>query len=173
MRRLATSLFWPDENPDFGTSPSLQPNPHKPMKPVLTLLAALLLTGTAASAQQLLAMTNPPATAAAKTAPAAIKWEKTTQQFGEIKQGTPVTATFTFTNKSKAPVLLAEVHGSCGCTVPAWSKEPIMPGKSSVITATFNAASPGAFNKTVTVTTSADATPQVLTLQGVVVAKAE
>jgi hypothetical protein len=142
------------------------------MKSVFTILAALLLTGTAASAQQLLALNTPPA-AGAKAAPAAIKWEKTTQQFGEIPQGVPVTASFTFTNKSKAPVLLADVHGSCGCTVPAWSKEPIMPGKSSVITATFNAANPGAFNKTVTVTTSADATPQVLTLQGVVVAKAE
>jgi hypothetical protein len=142
------------------------------MKSVFTILAALMLTGTAASAQQLLAMNTPPA-AASKAASAAIKWEKTTQQFGEIKQGTPVTAMFTFTNKTKAPVVLADVHGSCGCTVPAWTKEPILPGKSSVITATFNAANPGAFNKTVTVTTSADATPQVLTLQGVVVAKGE
>jgi len=140
------------------------------MKSILPLLAALLLTSTAAPAQQLLALNTPPA--AAKPAPAAIKWEKTTQQFGEIKQGTPVTASFTFTNQGKTPVLLAEVHGSCGCTVPAWSKAPIMPGQSSVITATFNAAAAGPFNKTVTVTTNADATPQVLTLQGVVLAGA-
>ncbi|HEX8329142.1 MAG TPA: DUF1573 domain-containing protein [Hymenobacter sp.] len=145
------------------------------MKSVLSLLAALLLTSTAASAQQALAMnTSAPASGSFSTAPAAIKWEKTTHQFGEIKQGVPVTASFTFTNKSKAPVLLADVHGSCGCTVPAWSKEPILPGKSSVITATFNAANPGAFNKTVTVTTNADgAGPQVLSLQGTVVANAQ
>ncbi|WP_052733132.1 DUF1573 domain-containing protein [Hymenobacter terrenus] len=143
------------------------------MKSVLTLLAALLLTSTAASAQQALAMnTSAPTSGNLFTAPAAIKWEKTIHQFGEIKQGVPVTASFTFTNKSKAPVLLSDVHGSCGCTVPAWSKEPILPGKSSVITATFNAANPGVFNKTVTVTTNVDgAGPQVLSLQGTVVGK--
>ena len=145
------------------------------MKSIFTLLAALLLTGTAASAQQALAMnTSAPTAASSAAAPAALQWEKTTQQFGEIKQGVPVTASFTFTNKSKAPVLLANVQGSCGCAVPAWSKEPILPGKSSVITATFNAANLGAFNKTVTVTTTAEgAAPQVLSLQGTVVAKAE
>ena len=143
------------------------------MKSGLALLAALLLTGTAASAQQLLAVNTPPAAGAAKAAPVAIKWEKTTVRFGEIEQGVPVTAAFTFTNKSKAPLLLAEVHGSRGCTVPAWSKETILPGKSSKITATFNAANAGSFNKTVTVTTNADDAPQVLTLQGVVVVKSE
>jgi hypothetical protein len=145
------------------------------MKPV-TILAALLLAGTAASAQQLLALTTPAiAIPARSTAPSAIAWEKTTHQFGDIKQGVPVTATFKFTNKSKTPVVLADVHGSCGCTVPQWSKEPVQPGKSSIITATFNAASAGPFTKTVTVTTNVDdaSGPQVLMLQGTVLAKAE
>ncbi|MGI4875340.1 MAG: DUF1573 domain-containing protein [Janthinobacterium lividum] len=141
------------------------------MKPVI-LLAALLVAGPAAHAQQALAL-NTPAPLAHAPFPAAITWERTTHQFGEIKQSVPVTASFTFTNRSQKPVLLTDVHGSCGCTVPAWSKEPVLPGKSSVVTATFNAANPGAFTKTVTVATSADtAGPQVLQLQGTVVAKA-
>ena len=130
------------------------------MKPFF-FLAALLVSG-AAAAQQ-------PATPVAAAAPSVLKWQQTTQQFGSIKQGVPVTATFRFTNKGKVPVLLTNVQGSCGCTVPAWSHEPVGPGKSSVVSATFNAAHPGAFLKTVTVTTSADtAGPQVLTLQGTV-----
>jgi hypothetical protein len=138
------------------------------MKSVFTILAALLLTGATASAQQLAPM-KPAKAASAQSATSALKWEKTAHQFGEIKQGVPVTATFKFTNKSKQPVLLSNVQGSCGCTVPTWSKAPVMPGKSSVITATFNAANPGAFNNTVTVTSNADTNgPQVLTLQGTV-----
>ncbi|MBO2008765.1 DUF1573 domain-containing protein [Hymenobacter negativus] len=145
------------------------------MKPV-TILAALLLAGTATSAQQLIALNTPAITSPARSAaPTAIAWEKTAHQFGDIKQGVPVTATFKFTNKSKTPVLLADVHGSCGCTVPQWSKEPVLPGKSSIITATFNAANAGPFTKTVTVATNVDdiSGPQVLTLQGTVLAKAE
>ena len=131
------------------------------MKPFF-LLAALLVSG-AAAAQQ------PAAPAPVAAAPSVIKWQQTSQQFGSIKQGVPVTATFRFTNTGRVPVLLTNVQGSCGCTVPAWSHEPVAPGKSSVVSATFNAAHPGAFTKTVTVTTSADtAGPQVLTLQGTV-----
>jgi hypothetical protein len=145
------------------------------MKSALTLLAALLLTGTAASAQKTIAMKPVQAAkpAAGKAAASPLKWKKTEHQFGEIKQGVPVTASFSFTNTTKKPVLLVNAFGSCGCTVPSWSKDPILPGKSSVITATFNAANPGAFNKTVTVTSNADTNgPQVLTLSGTVVPSA-
>lgn len=139
---------------------------------VFFLLAALVLSSYVAPAQSALALNTAAPAPGPKAASAAIKWASTTRQFGEIPQGVPVTATFKFTNTSKTPVLLADVHGSCGCTVPTWSKEPVLPGKSSVITATFNAASAGAFNKTVTVTTNADTNgPQVLTLQGTVLAK--
>ena len=72
--------------------------------------------------------------------------------FGKIKQGTPVTHEFKFTNTGKVPMMITNVAASCGCTTPDWSKEPIAPGGKGFIKATYNAASVGAFNKAVTVT---------------------
>jgi hypothetical protein len=102
---------------------------------------------------------------------AVIKWKETTHQLGEIKQSVPAIVEFEFKNISKVPVILTKVQGTCGCTATAYDKEPIQPGKSSKITATYNAANLGTFNKTVTVTTNADETTHSLTLQGTVVAK--
>lgn len=72
--------------------------------------------------------------------------------FGKIKQGSPVTHEFKFTNTGKVPMIITNVQASCGCTTPDWSKEPIAPGSKGFIKATYNAASAGAFNKAVTVT---------------------
>ena len=72
--------------------------------------------------------------------------------FGKIKQGTPVTHEFKFTNSGKVPMIITNVQASCGCTTPDWSKEPVPPGGKGFIKATYNAASVGAFNKAVTVT---------------------
>ncbi len=102
-----------------------------------------------------------------------VKWNKTEYDFGTIPQGVPAVATFDFENTGKAPLVLSNVVGSCGCTVPSWPKEPIMPGKKNKISATYNAASPGAFTKTVTVTLQNSAQPVVLTIKGTVAEKSE
>lgn len=86
-----------------------------------------------------------------KTDVAVFAWDNTTHDFGKIKQGTPVTHEFKFTNTGKVPLIITEVKASCGCTTPAWTKEPVMPGGQGFIKATYSAASVGAFNKTVTV----------------------
>ena len=93
-----------------------------------------------------------------QTAPAAnadlavATFEAQNFDFGKIKQGTPVTHEFKFTNSGKVPMIITNVAASCGCTTPDWSKEPIAPGQKGFIKATYNAASVGAFNKAVTVT---------------------
>ena len=94
-----------------------------------------------------------------------LKFEETIHKFGEIPQGVPATANFEFKNTGKEPVILKDVKASCGCTAPTWPKEPILPGKKGTIGAQYNAAAPGPFTKTVTVTTGAGETI-VLTIQG-------
>ena len=106
-----------------------------------------------------------------KVVDATISWKTDTIDVGDIPQGTPKVIIFEFTNTSDKAVLVSSVQGSCGCTATDYSKEAIAPGKSATIKATYNAANVGAFTKTVTVTTTADATPKVLTLKGVVIAK--
>jgi Protein of unknown function (DUF1573) len=100
---------------------------------------------------------------------AAFQWVETEHNFGKITQGKPVTATFKFTNRGETPLIIKDARGSCGCTGVEFPKEPILPNTSGVINATFNAASAGAFNKTVTVESNAEGGMVVLSISGEVV----
>ena len=100
---------------------------------------------------------------------ASILWKAESVDVGEIPQGTPKAIIFEFKNSGNTAVVIKTVQGSCGCTATDYTKEPILPGKTAKVTATYNAANKGAFTKTVTVTTSAEAAPKVLTLRGTVI----
>lgn len=54
-----------------------------------------------------------------------MKFEKDEFNFGTIKQGDKVEYAFQFVNTGKDPLIITEAHGSCGCTVPEWPKEPL------------------------------------------------
>jgi hypothetical protein len=72
--------------------------------------------------------------------------------FGTIPEGPAVTYDFEFKNIGKEPIILSGVQASCGCTTPTWTKEPIAPGKSGKVSATYNTQGrPGSFVKTITV----------------------
>jgi hypothetical protein len=110
------------------------------------------------------------AVSVAMTIPSAVfNWGKSTHDFGRIMQGKPVTAEFTFKNSGELPLVINHAQGSCGCTGVNYPKEAIMPGQSATIKATFNAAAPGAFNKTVTVESNAEGGVQTLYIKGEVV----
>ncbi|MEN2413793.1 DUF1573 domain-containing protein [Flavobacterium mesophilum] len=98
-----------------------------------------------------------------------IVWKAETIDVGQIPQGTPKAIVYEFKNTGKTAVVITNVQGSCGCTATDYTKEPIQPGKTAKVTATYNAANKGAFTKTVTVTTSAETTPKILTLKGTVI----
>ncbi len=100
---------------------------------------------------------------------AEIQFEETLHDFGNIKEGTQATYEFKFKNIGKGPLLLSDVHVSCGCTTPVWSKEAIDPGKTGTITAIFDSKGrPGVFNKFITVTSNAKTSPVTLTIKGFV-----
>ncbi len=99
---------------------------------------------------------------------AKVSWAAETHDFGEIQKGKPVSVEFSFTNTGNEPLLIADVIPSCGCTVPDYSKEPITPGKSSVIKVTYNASTVGAFTKTITVNFQDAALNKVLNIKGTV-----
>ena len=93
-------------------------------------------------------------------------WNETTHDFGKIPVSVPASVTFTVKNDGKAPLLISAARSSCGCTVAEYTKEPIKPGESGIVTATYNAAHAGPFNKTVTVTFDGIANPDVLSIKG-------
>ncbi len=86
-----------------------------------------------------------------KVPDASFKWESLVHDFGTIKRNIPVSHKFTFTNNGDAPIVISSVQASCGCTVADYSKDPIPPGAEGFVSATYNAAAVGAFNKSVTV----------------------
>ncbi len=94
-----------------------------------------------------------------------MKFNTDVHDFGTIPEGGAVSYDFEFKNISKEPIVLSNVQASCGCTTPTWPKEPVAPGKSAKITATYNTAGrPGGFNKTITVTSNAGV--KVVTIRG-------
>jgi hypothetical protein len=100
---------------------------------------------------------------------AAFSWVQTVFDFGSIRQNVPVTHTFNFTNNGNEPLIISTVQASCGCTVTDYSKDPILPGGSGYVKATYNAAKTGVFNKTVTVNANTDGEAVTLTIKGTVV----
>ncbi|AZA55473.1 DUF1573 domain-containing protein [Chryseobacterium sp. G0201] len=61
--------------------------------------------------------------------------------FGKIKKGDKVEHVYEITNTGKNPLVISEVKPGCGCTVPDFTKEPIMPGKKGKITLHFDSSS--------------------------------
>jgi len=100
-----------------------------------------------------------------------ITFEKNTHDFGKIKeQDGLATYSFTFKNTGDAPLVINRVNASCGCTTPNWTKEPILPGKSGTITASYNPAGrPGPFIKTISVFSNAGPNPVTLSIKGDVI----
>lgn len=80
-----------------------------------------------------------------------ITFDQTTFDYGTIKAGSDGTRFFTVTNTGDKPLVLSNVKPSCGCTVPEWSQDPILPGKSSKIKVGYNTALPGGFQKMIEV----------------------
>lgn len=100
---------------------------------------------------------------------AAFTWDRTEYNFGNIPLGTPVVHEFSFYNTGTTPLVISSVQASCGCTVTAYSKDPIEPGARGYVKATYNAAKVGQFSKTVTVNANTDGGAVLLTIKGEVV----
>jgi len=75
--------------------------------------------------------------------------------YGTIYKNGDGVCYFEFSNTGKADLQLSNVSSSCGCTVPEWPKEPILPGKSAKIKVSYNTSRVGGINKNVYVDSNA------------------
>ena len=102
-----------------------------------------------------------------------VSFDKTVHDFGDIMvTDGPKDCSFTVTNVSSSPIAITLVTSSCGCTDVTWTREPLMPGKTGKIHATFsNDQGPYPFDKTLTVRISALKKPVILRLRGTAHAK--
>lgn len=119
------------------------------MKKMFIALCAFALSQTV-SAQTPAAKKNV-AVSQPKKAENVIKFTELKYDFGKIKLGTPVTHDFEFVNLGSQPAVIESASASCGCTTPSWPKTPLTNNKKDKISAGFNAAAAGPFDKTITV----------------------
>ncbi|MFT2011488.1 DUF1573 domain-containing protein [Pontibacter sp. 13R65] len=107
------------------------------------------------------------ATGYAANAQGDLKFEKETHDFGTIAEGVQATYEFQVKNVGNQPVVIANVHPSCGCTTPDWTKDPILPGKTGVIKAVYNSTGrPGPFHKAITVTSNTATPTKTIFIKG-------
>jgi len=106
-----------------------------------------------------------------------IKFDNTTIDFGTIREADgKATRKFEFTNTGDQDLLLTSVKPGCGCTATDYTKTPIAPGQKGSITAAYDPHNrPGAFNKSIKVTTNepkfnegAGGTPYSIFIKGTV-----
>ena len=103
---------------------------------------------------------------------AKISFDKTEHDFGTIKEGDIVETVFIFTNTGKSELIISSAKGSCGCTVPEWPKEPILPGEKGEIKVKFNSdRKPNKQQKQVTLVTNTDGGKEVLVIKAQVTPK--
>jgi hypothetical protein len=83
-----------------------------------------------------------------------LEFDELVHDFGTIQEGEDsVTHAFKFTNTGDKPLIITKVQPSCGCTTSGWTKEPVKPGETGEVLATYRTSS-GSFDKSLTVTTN-------------------
>lgn len=95
-----------------------------------------------------------------------IKFDTLIHDFGLLEKGSNASCSFIFVNRAESPVIITNVKSSCGCTVPEWPKEPVLPGGSGSIQVRYNTQITGIFQKTINIYSSQNSQPIVLTIKG-------
>ncbi|MFK7770805.1 MAG: DUF1573 domain-containing protein [Saprospiraceae bacterium] len=122
------------------------------------------------------AATAPAPTKAADTPPAievptgpttTIEFEEKEFDFGTIDEGEKVSHTYKFTNTGSEPLIIKDAKGSCGCTVPSWPKDPVLPGATGEMLVEFNSkGKAGSQNKRVTITANTNPGQTFINIKG-------
>jgi len=95
-------------------------------------------------------------------------FKDTLHVFGRVWYQEKAEYEFVFKNTGKEPLIITDVKSSCGCTVPEWSKEPVLPKEKGVIKVKYDTKRIGEFYKIITVYSNAENSPVKLYVQGVV-----
>lgn len=100
---------------------------------------------------------------------AKIEFKTDTIDYGTIEKGADGVRVFEFTNVGDAPLIVSKVSSSCGCTVPKWSKEPILPGGKGEIQVKYDTKRINPIRKTITVISNAETPTVALKIKGLVI----
>ncbi len=97
---------------------------------------------------------------------AEMMFKDTLHIFGKIWYQANAEYEFVFKNTGKSPLIIKDVKSSCGCTVPEWSKKPVLPKEKGIIKVKYDTKRIGEFYKIITVYSNAKNSPVKLYVQG-------
>lgn len=69
---------------------------------------------------------------------AGLKFKKTKQNAGMVREGEKVVFEYPFENKGTKPVTISEAKAECSCTTVDFPMQPIKPGEKGIIKVTFD-----------------------------------
>ena len=102
---------------------------------------------------------------------AVLEFDKDVLDYGTIPQYSDGKREFIFTNTGNAPLVIANVKPSCGCTVANYTKEPILPGEKGKIDVSYDTKRLGAFRKSIRVYSNSKENNETFVIKGNVVKK--
>jgi len=90
-------------------------------------------------------------------------------EIGQIHAGTSAEFMLDLKNTRHSPIFVREARSFCGCTIPEFKSEPVLPGEFSRIKITFFAVHLGIFDKSVRIYLNYKETPVEFRLKGEVI----
>jgi len=128
------------------------------MKKSILLVVFLFFAFTVINAQTTKPKAKKPVTA--KVVPQTVEgagmlFKNDVVDFGKIPHKSKGEREFIFTNNGNKPLVIKNATSTCGCTVPTFPKDSILPGEKGVIIIKYDTSRTGPFNKIVTVTSNA------------------
>ena len=102
------------------------------MKIIISLLLVSFLAGFV-DAQDIQSVKDVDLKQEEKLSEATIDFESKIVDYGRLEFNADGNREFIFTNNGTDPLIIKTARGSCGCTVPSFPKEPIMPGSTGKI----------------------------------------
>ena len=100
---------------------------------------------------------------------AKIEFKTDVIDYGTIEKGADGVRVFEFKNTGDAPLVISNVKSSCGCTIPEWPKEAILPGQNGKIKVKYDTNRVSPIRKTITVTSNAETPTMALKIKGLVI----
>lgn len=100
-----------------------------------------------------------------------VLWLSTTIDFGAFREDAgSVTAVFRGVNTGDKDLVVIDARANCGCTRPTYSTDPVAPGDTLIIHATYNPQGrPGRFSKNIYIDTNSTNKRSKLQIKGVVI----
>jgi hypothetical protein len=98
-----------------------------------------------------------------------LKFEKTKENAGMVREGEKLVFEYPFENTGTQPVIISEAKVQCTCTTVEFPKQPVKPGEKGVIKVTFDTTNKmDRQDRTVQLVTNAQTAPYELRFKCVV-----